>query len=165
MVERRDGEGIKWRRSSRCSGDACIEVADISHWVVIAPAIMTGAWLTLRTVVKEVGLTIRSNTQQREMTTRARLAQEGQTGRKLIEQNGLTVRKFSEQDTRKFREMLDAGVLPKELASAIAEAGGVVLEEGVAVRDSKNPGAPALTFTRSDWHAFLDQVASGFPER
>ena len=29
------------------------------------------------------------------------------------------------------------------------------------VRDSKNPGAPALTFTQDEWTAFLDGAAAG----
>lgn len=30
----------------------------------------------------------------------------------------------------------------------------------VAVRDSKNPGAPVLVFTKTDWNTFLDEVAA-----
>jgi hypothetical protein len=30
-----------------------------------------------------------------------------------------------------------------------------LLPEGVAVRDSKNPAGPALTFTRAEWGAFI----------
>jgi Domain of unknown function (DUF397) len=31
----------------------------------------------------------------------------------------------------------------------------------VAVRDSKNPGGPALAFTRAGWQAFVSQVKVG----
>lgn len=31
-----------------------------------------------------------------------------------------------------------------------------ILDTGVAVRDSKNPGGPALLFTDLEWDAFLD---------
>jgi hypothetical protein len=31
----------------------------------------------------------------------------------------------------------------------------------VAVRDSKNPGGPVLTFTPGEWTAFLDGAAEG----
>jgi Domain of unknown function (DUF397) len=33
----------------------------------------------------------------------------------------------------------------------------------VAVRDSKDPHGPALTFTPADWHAFAARVRSGDP--
>jgi hypothetical protein len=32
------------------------------------------------------------------------------------------------------------------------------LPDSVAVRDSKNPGGPALVFPRSAWRLFVDQV-------
>lgn len=32
---------------------------------------------------------------------------------------------------------------------------------GVAVRDSKNPGGPALVFTAREWDCFLDGAAKG----
>ncbi|MFY1597352.1 DUF397 domain-containing protein [Micromonospora sp. WMMD737] len=35
------------------------------------------------------------------------------------------------------------------------------LPDGVAVRDSKNPGGPRLTFSRSEWHAFLQGANQG----
>jgi Domain of unknown function (DUF397) len=36
------------------------------------------------------------------------------------------------------------------------------LGEGrVALRDSKDPGGPALRFTRGEWAAFVDGVADG----
>jgi len=33
----------------------------------------------------------------------------------------------------------------------------------VAVRDSKDPHGPALTFTPADWHAFAARLRSGGP--
>ena len=33
----------------------------------------------------------------------------------------------------------------------------------VAVRDSKDPHGPALTFTPADWHAFTTRLRSGDP--
>jgi hypothetical protein len=33
----------------------------------------------------------------------------------------------------------------------------------VAVRDSKNPGSPALAFTPAQWHAFTARLASARP--
>lgn len=33
----------------------------------------------------------------------------------------------------------------------------------VAVRDSKDPHGPALTFTPADWHAFTDRLRSADP--
>jgi hypothetical protein len=37
-------------------------------------------------------------------------------------------------------------------------------DEGVALRDSKNPGGPVLAFSRSPWRAFLGTATgSGFP--
>jgi hypothetical protein len=35
------------------------------------------------------------------------------------------------------------------------------LGEKVAIRDSKNPTGPVLTFSTSDWTAFLNAVKSG----
>jgi hypothetical protein len=35
------------------------------------------------------------------------------------------------------------------------------LPDGVAVRDSKDPDGPVLTFTRSEWESFLQAVKSG----
>jgi hypothetical protein len=32
---------------------------------------------------------------------------------------------------------------------------------GVAVRDSKNPASPILTFTRHEWLSFLDGLGNG----
>jgi predicted secreted Zn-dependent protease len=29
------------------------------------------------------------------------------------------------------------------------------------IRDSKNPSGPVLTFTREEWHAFIDGVKQG----
>jgi hypothetical protein len=51
-------------------------------------------------------------------------------------------------------------------ASASANAGNCVevavnLPGVVAVRDSKDPHGPALTFTPADWHAFAAGVRSG----
>jgi hypothetical protein len=33
--------------------------------------------------------------------------------------------------------------------------------DGVAVRDSKDPDGPVLTFTRAEWRAFLDGARAG----
>jgi Domain of unknown function (DUF397) len=35
------------------------------------------------------------------------------------------------------------------------------LPGAIAVRDSKNPTGPALTFTPAEWHTFLSAVKSG----
>ena len=35
----------------------------------------------------------------------------------------------------------------------------------VAVRDSKDPHGPALTFTPADWHAFTTRLRAGIPAR
>jgi len=36
-----------------------------------------------------------------------------------------------------------------------------VLDGVVAVRDSKNPDGPILTYTAAEWHAFLDAAKKG----
>ena len=53
-------------------------------------------------------------------------------------------------------------------ASASTNAGNCVevavnLPRVVAVRDSKDPHGPALTFTPADWHAFTTRLCSGDP--
>jgi hypothetical protein len=53
-------------------------------------------------------------------------------------------------------------------ASASANAGNCVevavnLPGVVAVRDSKDPHGPALTFTPADWHAFAARLRSADP--
>jgi hypothetical protein len=53
-------------------------------------------------------------------------------------------------------------------ASASTNAGNCVevavsLPGVVAVRDSKDPHGPALTFTPADWHAFTTWLRSGDP--
>ena len=35
------------------------------------------------------------------------------------------------------------------------------LRDGVAVRDSKNPGGPVLRFSADDWQAFVASVKAG----
>ena len=35
------------------------------------------------------------------------------------------------------------------------------LPDGVAMRDSKNPGGPVLEFTEAEWSAFLKGVRAG----
>ncbi|GAB6898613.1 hypothetical protein JCM9957A_17030 [Kineosporia succinea] len=50
--------------------------------------------------------------------------------------------------------------------SSLSQDGGGCVEarftqEGVEVRDSKNPGGPKLGFTNSEWDAFLGGVALG----
>jgi hypothetical protein len=35
------------------------------------------------------------------------------------------------------------------------------LSDQVAMRDSKDPDGPVLTFPRPEWHAFLDAIRSG----
>lgn len=35
------------------------------------------------------------------------------------------------------------------------------LPGAIGVRDSKDPGGPALAFTRREWAAFVDQVKGG----
>jgi hypothetical protein len=35
------------------------------------------------------------------------------------------------------------------------------LGESIGIRDSKNPSAPALVFTRREWHAFVAGVQGG----
>ena len=35
------------------------------------------------------------------------------------------------------------------------------LEEGIAVRDSKNQTGPALLFTQAEWTAFVDSAKDG----
>jgi hypothetical protein len=39
----------------------------------------------------------------------------------------------------------------------VARAGGTL----IAVRDSKNPGGPMLTFSRGEWRAFIGGLKSG----
>lgn len=36
-----------------------------------------------------------------------------------------------------------------------------LVDGGVAVRDSKDPASPILSFTRHEWSAFLDGLAKG----
>ena len=36
-----------------------------------------------------------------------------------------------------------------------------ILDESVAVRDSKDPSGPVLVFTTFEWRAFLDGVRDG----
>ena len=53
-------------------------------------------------------------------------------------------------------------------ASASGNAGNCVevavnLPGVVAVRDSKDPHGPALTFTPADWHAFTTRLRCGDP--
>ena len=31
----------------------------------------------------------------------------------------------------------------------------------ILIRDGKNPGQPALGFSRDDWHSFLDAITAG----
>ena len=33
--------------------------------------------------------------------------------------------------------------------------------EQIVIGDSKNPGGPILTYTRSEWHAFVDGIREG----
>ncbi|MEV4747242.1 DUF397 domain-containing protein [Streptosporangium sp. NPDC049248] len=36
------------------------------------------------------------------------------------------------------------------------------LPRTIAIRDSRNPASPALTFTPGGWHTFLNAVKSGY---
>jgi hypothetical protein len=52
--------------------------------------------------------------------------------------------------------------------STHSNSGGACVEvagtgPAVAVRDSKNPGGPALAFTPAQWHAFTARLASARP--
>ncbi|GIE34492.1 hypothetical protein Ait01nite_075370 [Actinoplanes italicus] len=35
------------------------------------------------------------------------------------------------------------------------------MDDGVLLRDSKNPRGPRLEFSRSEWHEFLDGIGKG----
>jgi hypothetical protein len=56
------------------------------------------------------------------------------------------------------------GVTPEWRRSARCETGAcvevAVLDEGIAMRDSKNPESGFLRFTKSEWSAFLKSIRS-----
>jgi hypothetical protein len=60
---------------------------------------------------------------------------------------------------------LNDGALTWRKASASGANGCVELaalaDGGVAVRDSKDPQSPVLSFTRREWTAFLDGMGKG----
>jgi hypothetical protein len=62
------------------------------------------------------------------------------------------------------QECVEVAPLPRDLAVAHANDCEIATAEGdrvIAMRDSKNPGGPVLSFTPAEWAAFLGGAKTG----